>query len=241
MGRDLKISFIDSWGNMPPEYYPIPSSKNVPEWYRKMPTYHGSKIVDKRDHPTDDINSTAKKCMPFFDAMTAGYTILLTTDLNVRLNEDGSHWFEWSNGSDIVQFHPVVQLPNYPGQESREQQYPKFKHPWIIKTPKGYSSLFVSPIHQDLPFKTLEGVVDTDSYDDVVLFPFIITDNNFEGLIPAGTPIVQVIPFKRDSWVSEVVPFSEDVKNMIAIAVNRIRSVFNDGYKTFFWNRKHYK
>lgn len=241
MGRDLKIQFIDSWGNTPKEYHPVPASKTIPEWYRKMPTYHGNKIVDKRDRADDNTNATAKKCIPFFDAMTAGYMLVLSTDLNVRLNEDGSHWFEWANGLDVVQFHPAIQLPDYPNQESREQSYPKFFHPWIIKTPRGYSSLFVSPIHQDLPFKTLEGVVDTDLYEQVILFPFVFIDDKFEGLIPAGTPIVQVIPFKREGWVSTIIPFSNDVVNMMAATTNKMRSLFNDGYKKLLWNRKQYK
>jgi len=28
--------------------------------------------------------------------------------------------------------------------------------------------------------------------------------NNFEGLIPKGTPVIQVIPFKRDNWKSNI-------------------------------------
>ena len=241
MLRDTKIQFIDSWGDMPSEYYPVPAAKMVPDWYRKMPTYTDDKIVDKRKNFTDDTNSTAKKCMPFFDAMTAGYLITLPADVNVRLEEDGSHWFEWANNQDTVQFHPQIQLPNYPRNESRVHSYPKFFHPWIIKTPPGYSSLFVSPIHQDVPFKTLEGIVDTDTYHDVILFPFMFLDDKFEGLIPAGTPIVQVIPFKRESWKSEIVQYSESVQHNINVAVNRLRSVFNDGYKKFFWSRKRYQ
>ena len=239
----MKIKFIDSWGDIPPEYAPVPAAKKIPEWYRKMPTYTDSgKIIDRRNaNPGDSTGGTAKKCMPFFDAMTSGYLIVLPGDVNVRRDEDGSPWFEWANSQEVIQFHPVRQLPNYPGNESRKYQYPKFYHPWVVKTPPGYSSLFISPIHQDLPFKILEGVVDTDLYEDVILFPFVFTDDNFEGLIPAGTPIAQVIPFKREGWTSEVVPMSDDILRMLAVTFNKVRSVFNDGYKTFFWQRKQYK
>lgn len=238
----MKIKFIDSWGDMPLEHAPVPASKMIPEWYRKMPTYHGSKVVDQRNNPDkDEVNGTVKRCMPFFDALTAGYIIRLPADLNVRLEDDGSHWFEWASSSNVIQFHPVKQIPNYPGQEKREQSYPKFFHPWIVKTPPGYSSFFTTPVHRDLPFKTLEGVVDTDVYDDVILFPFVFNDDKFEGIIPAGTPIVQVIPFKREHWVSETLPLTEGVLRMMAVSVNKIRSLFNDGYKTFFWQRKQYK
>ena len=44
-------------------------------------------------------------------------------------------------------------------------------------------------------------MVDTDKYPIPVHFPFLLK-KNFEGLIKQGTPIIQVIPFKRESWKS---------------------------------------
>jgi hypothetical protein len=37
--------------------------------------------------------------------------------------------------------------------------------------------------------------------------PFFIT-KDFVGLIPKGTPFAQIVPFKRESWESEVITFS---------------------------------
>jgi hypothetical protein len=50
---------------------------------------------------------------------------------------------------------------------------------------------------------TLTGVVDTDAYPLVVLFPFMMK-NTFEGVIEKGTPVVQIIPFKREDWKKRI-------------------------------------
>lgn len=235
-----KIEFVDSLGVCPEEFWPEPASKNIPMWYRKTSSYTGPKIIDQRFDKEADTSATIKKCMPFFDTLTSGYFIKLGVDVNVRLNDDGDHWYEWP-GQEPISFHSTNQAPFYPGQENREFAYPKFNQPWIVVTPPGYSSLFITPMHQDIPFKIFEGIVDTDKYYAPVNFPFVLKDPNFSGLIPAGTPIAQVIPFKRDSWGMSIK--KNDFKVMEKINRNdaKIYSVFNDKYKRFFWIKKDYK
>jgi hypothetical protein len=75
----------------------------------------------------------------------------------------------------------------------------KFTSPYVIKTPPGYSCIFTHPFNQVSPFLTLTGVVDTDMHPLAVQFPFLML-KDWEGTIKAGTPIVQIIPFKRDDW-----------------------------------------
>ena len=58
-------------------------------------------------------------------------------------------------------------------------------------------------MHQESsPIKVFEGIVDTDQ-QHIMNFPFVYKDPEFEGIIPAGTPIVQVIPFKREKWTMD--------------------------------------
>jgi hypothetical protein len=89
-------------------------------------------------------------------------------------------------------------------------------------------------------FTVLEGFVDTDAYSAPVNFPFVLNDIDFEGLIPAGTPMVQVIPIKRDSWQKEIasVEKSEAIFTKQRLSV---RSVFTNGYKLFYRARKTFK
>ena len=233
-----KIEFVDIWGNTPDYVYPIPAVKNLPEWYRKTQPYVDEPIPDQRKTNYQS-NGTVKKCNPVFDAISAGYLLLTPVDINVRLNEDGSQFYEWPS-RDAVHFHPVDQNPHYPGQDGRQHGYPKFNHPWIIKTPPGYSTYFMPPAHRESVFKILEGFVDTDIYQQVVELPFVIQPD-FEGLISAGTPMAQVIPIKRESWRFEAREASERDVIEARKGIMALTSVFNNAYRNLFWKRKDYR
>jgi hypothetical protein len=59
----------------------------------------------------------------------------------------------------------------------------------------------------------------------------------FEGLIPKGTPFMQMIPFKRDDWKSE---FKEhDFKDQLL--ANVVHSSFWGVYHKQFWHKKTFK
>ena len=120
-----------------------------------------------------------------------------------------------------------------------EFSYPKWNNTWGITTPPGYSCLFISPLHRETPIIALPGIVDTDTYSAPVNFPFVLRDPKMDGLIPAGTPIIQVIPFKRDSWSMEI--GKEEDLVVQAKTTNKLRSVFFDSYKRQFRQQKDYK
>jgi hypothetical protein len=86
-------------------------------------------------------------------------------------------------------------------------------------------------------FVILEGIVDTDTYTAAVNFPFVLKTPTDEFMIPAGTPIAQVIPFKRDKWKSS---FSND-KEISNATTTYLNSQFFDRYKRMFWARKSYE
>ena len=88
--------------------------------------------------------------------------------------------------------------------------------------------------NQNDRFVILEGVVDTDNYYTAVNFPFVLKTPDKEFMIPAGTPIAQVIPFKRDKWESS---FSSDKESANGINTY-LNSQFFDRYKRMFWQRK---
>ena len=75
----------------------------------------------------------------------------------------------------------------------------KFTNFWTLEAPEGWSILFTHPLNrEDLPFRTLAGMVDCDAFGDgYVHFPAIWTDDGFRGVLPAGTPVAQAIPVPR--------------------------------------------
>lgn len=210
------------------EYYPQPASKFLPEWYKNMESYMGGK---KEPIGNGQTSGTIKRCLPVFDAITAGYIITLPADVFIS-QKGGEPYYEWTNFG-LIEFHPVEQAPTYPN--TNGFIYPKFMNPWSIQTPKGYSSLFVQPFHRDSVFTIMPGIVDTDIYYAPVNFPFILNDKNYEGLIPAGTPIAQVIPIKRNKWQMNHNKLDFDP------IMRKMKTKMFDKYKTMFWAKKDYK
>lgn len=211
---------------------PVPASKEIPSWYSELNSYIDDKKQPRYDGTTP---STIKKCMPVFDLMVAGYLIKSTADVYVS-TRDGEPFYQWST-LELIDFHPIEQAPNHPYQNGTI--YPKWHNHWSIKTPKGYSALFMQPVHRESVFKILPAVVDTDTFTAPVNFPFVLNDINFEGMIPKGTPIAQVIPFKREDWLMEFGQEKEVVEQ--AIIRQGLSTTFFDRYKTMFRQIKTYK
>jgi hypothetical protein len=65
----------------------------------------------------------------------------------------------------------------------------------------------------------------------------VLFKNNFSGIIPAGTPIAQIIPFKREDWIikeDKSLYFDADTIG------KKARNVMSGFYKNNFWNKKNY-
>lgn len=214
---------------------PVPSSYNIPIWFKNTPSY----INDKKDIDVySDPNSTIKKCMPLVDVMTAGYQIVLPCDIWVYNEGENQIKFQWAwENLEFITGTRKEQYPYYPIPDGYYSQAFKWINFWTIKTPKKWSCIFTHPLHHDdLPFKCLSSIVDTDKYPSPVHFPFFLK-KNFSGLIPKGTPLMQVIPFKREHFKSE---FSYD-KGCLATIWKKAHTEFFDRYLKNFRSPKTYE
>lgn len=216
------------------DYNPSVATKAIPKWYREMQKYIGGKLSL---NGSGAAALTIKACPPFLDAMMSGYIIYTEFDMFVSWN-DGEPRFEWRAGGDLISTHGKEQVVPEQIPEGFSDQPLKFNNLWQIKTPPGYSILFTHPLNRvDLPFYTISGIVETDTYKNIVNFPFLIK-KDFSGLIPAGTPIVQLLPFKRESWQMELGEanqkelFNENIK---------LNHKIIGGYKSLWWTRKEYR
>ena len=216
---------------------PIPAVSQLPSWYKAMPRFVNKDKKFKLSNSLET-NATIKWCNPFLDSLTAGYLITLENDVQVS-KEGGNALFVWKAGGDgFISTHSKQQVTEEMVPDGFDSQPYKFLNNWSVKTPAGYSALFTHPLNRtDLPFYTLSGVVDTDDYNQPVNFPFFIREN-FEGIIPAGTPIAQVIPIKRESWTHEISEFSED---FVVKSSAKFNSTIYRAYKNLFWKRKDYR
>ena len=230
------IEFVDTTQKVHAEFYPTPASNELPDWYKKTEPYiGGNKYPTIQEHEKVGTNATIKRCLPVFDSITAGY--ILKTDVDVIIRwKDNASYYQWPNGNPI-NFQGIEQAKKYPGQEGRNYDYPKFNNPWSIRTPPGYSCLITTPMHRDLPFEVMEGIVDTDSFYAPVLFPFYLKEERWEGIIEAGTPMAQIIPFKRESWKMNAGVDQNKTRDAFLIK-ERVFSSFLNAYRKSFWKKK---
>jgi hypothetical protein len=212
---------------------PAPARTFVPDWYRKAERFIGGKM----DLIESGINKDLKLCVPFLDALTSGYCIELPCDIYVKRDSNGInfYWHEEPMPMNLRSKNMATTLPRPSGHE--ESLY-AWKSQWAVITPPGYSAIFTHPLNRfDLPFTTTSGVVDSDKYFSSGEIPFFLKDG-FEGVIPAGTPIVQIIPIRREPWEHEILPYNEEF-----LSRNRysIQKLLYGGYKKFLWQKKEYK
>jgi hypothetical protein len=215
-----------------------PSSEFIPEWYRKsvgqMPGTNSELLISDPSVTT----STYKKCVPFFDAITAGYMVSLTADIEVIKQENGLPYIMWRTERTIITEHSSNQWEGLPCPDGYSSFVYKWHNQFNIKLPKDYSLLFLNPINRfDLPFLTVTGIVDCDTYTGTVHFPFFIK-NSFTGIIEKGTPITQIIPIKREYWEKEHASY--DVKNAL-FHKEKFFSTIKKSYKKNYWHKKEYK
>lgn len=207
---------------------PTPSVKHLPQWFKDL----------RPQSSPDPTSATVKKCIPFLEALSAGFIIPLWSDLYVRA-ENGTISFTFPSGfplSQSMESHSYDQIKGHPLSDTPYGKMPfKLISPWVVNTDDGYSCFFTSPMnHMETRLKIMDGVVDTDSYYNTINFPFLWTGGDGEFRIPKGTPLVQVIPFKREEYKCEV-GVMDQAKALNTSAL--LGTVFQDGYRKEHWHK----
>jgi hypothetical protein len=217
---------------------PIPqaSLKYVPNWYNKSERWLDA---DGPVISNYSANQGLKHCVPFLEAMTAGYMVELWTDIQVTQNKGGSPNLNWLSDPDPLIIRNQASGALIPRPAGHDEVHYAWVGQFAVKVPKGYSVLLTHPASRyDLPFTTLTGIMDSDSYYPAGLIPFFLK-SGFEGIIKAGTPIAQLYPFKRDAWVS-VEGDAADEQKALQQSYDSRRSL-GGLYKKLHWTRKEYK
>ena len=212
---------------------PIPASKAVPKWWKQIPKYSTS---DQKLKVDPYATVTVKQCAPTVDMLTSGYIITLWADLLVT-KVDGGQSIQWVTDYPVIEKWSTQQVDNYEVPKGFAPTAFKYLHGWTIKTPPGWSTLYMQPAgYQNNNIRVINGIVDTDILHSEINVPFFINED-FEGIIEKGTPIVQIIPIKRSNWQSK----SEfiDSKN-ITYMLEKIRTKIY-GYYSSIREKKNYK
>jgi hypothetical protein len=170
---------------------PVAAKTVLPDWFRKLPP------VDAQQASATNNGLTVKRCMPFLDAMTTGWILPLAATVRLEIKDGGSAVDAgWEFDRVMVSNHGAHQVAGNP----KEPAPPcKFHNYWSIRTPPGWSCLFLPPLNRPAqPFECVAGIVDTDTYAAHIHFPFFATAPDGLYIIEKGTPLVQVIPFRRE-------------------------------------------
>lgn len=209
---------------------PTPARKHMPDWYKDMPAFHGGKLqIDDGGNA----NSTAKLCTPLSDAFGMGYIQTTWADIMIEVDDNGG--LRTANAAGPLQMSLRESSAKNPTGDFYNIEF-VWHAQWIPRVPEGYSVLYTHPVNrEDLPFYTYGGVVESDTffYENDANMPFLLK-KDFRGIIPKGTPMFQMIPFKRDDWTSVMLP-TEDYHELRA---GKSRQKFWGGYKELFWKKK---
>lgn len=265
--------------------HPTVAYKKIPEWYRKLKPSIKNQPINQ---------STAKRCIPFLEAVSQGYVIPAWCDIHVCVyhpvelfDEDGKllnsiyypssevdligtpvvqedgktelvHSVKRSNKKSVtfnfahqnVDFpdgRPTPSLETHPWEQVGDmcdiarfelgKKVGKLISPWNIRTPKGWSCYFKNPANSFSNDLTLfEGVVDTDEYHAPVNFPFFWAGSEVgDFIIPKGSPLVQVIPFKRQTIGYSV---EEETFDFESYTIRLLDTYVFDKYKRLFWHKR---
>ena len=222
-----------------PDRYPTPypATRAVAQWLKDMPMDRPLRQRGKdgtNPEPQTVQVPTLKQCPPFIEAMTCGYVIPLAGDVSFTMDAAGSLDFK-AQGKIVDTQHPL-QVQGSPFQHSI---IVKFINPWIVKTPPGYSTLFVPPLNQfGMPFQVLSGLVETDTYYRRVHFPTVCLLRPGQGVtLKRGTPIAQAIPLKREDWQGQAARWDAAAQVKIETEMAADRESF---YKDRHWKKKGY-
>ena len=221
---------------------PETSAKSIPQWYKDANKYelYAGKPASLEEVKKGLGHPTYKNCVSVFDSLSAGYIYVTPCDVEFSIDDMGKPIAKPERGYE--------EFVGYRGPTSGYVSGPEYSvhhfhwvPSWAISTPEGYSCLYVHPLNrEDLPFRTISGIIDNDNVVMTGQYPFLIKEG-YCGIIPKGTPIAQLIPIKRENWESEVQQMSKiDIELHRTKMPYRYRKAKVNYYRDNNWVRKKY-
>lgn len=208
---------------------PQPIKNFLPEWYRKAESSYES---HGKESPG------LKKCAPYLDALVSGYAVVTPVDIYVSV-VDGKVEIKWDGPPEFEGFiaeREPASGRTMPRPAGHADNHLVWSSPWSFRVPRGWSVLVTHPLNRfDLPFTTSSGIIDSDVFWANGNVPFFIKEG-FSGVIPAGTPYMQLIPMKRASWLGVQ---DQSIQDKVRIQGLDVRHE-GRSYKQRLWKRKKY-
>lgn len=204
-------------GVLPP---PVAAARELPKWWKNM-----DYTVDPKRHPHRFGNvydpkfwaafskkdaalisqPSVKGCPAIADWMTSGFIIRLWSDVLIVKTEEGEVKVNHGDKLFDEQIHGFdVDMMFGPDSGIESKTLIKLSAPWTITGDPGVSVLYEPvPGYFDRPWRTFSGIVPVDQYPLDVKWIFEFTGPVGEHLVPAGTPILRMLPIYRTNFSLE--------------------------------------
>jgi len=242
-----KIKFVSNrpWLKQDSISKPEPILKTIPEWYRNADRFARDPATGKHWEMPDSGGKipTWKACPAVFDVIGSGYTYKTSCDLEIveeARNSLHGRVLDERYANFLVDRMPLNQFPHPQGYH---QKHFAWWADWAVELPEGYSALYTQPMNRfELPFLTTSGIVDNDKVHLPGTMPFFFL-KGVTGILPAGTPYAQIIPFKREHWEAEVdVSLTlEDMEAKNQANSEKYRKPDGGIYQKDVWERRKYQ
>ena len=241
-----KIRFVSNrpWLDEASASRPGPVFKTLPEWYRKADRFAINPETGKPWEMPDGSGKipTWKACPAVFDVMGSGYAYKTPSDIEFFEDAAGNiqaKVLDERHRNFLVDREPLAQFPHPQGYHHKHFAW---WADWAVELPEGYSALYTQPFNRfELPFLTTSGIVDNDKVHLPGTMPFFFL-KGVTGILPAGTPYAQIIPFKREHWESEidVSPSLEEMEAKNRDNSAKYRRPDGGVYQKEVWERRKY-
>lgn len=182
------------------EYYPPVAGHVLPDWYRKARAFRKERRFPKLRLREDAL---MKACPGIQDYMGLGYTLSMWTDLLITATEEG-FGFDSDMPKGLVTTFKPDQWEGCP-RGSDHAHVLKINMPWKIRTPRGWSVLLLEPwYHKEARWSVFPGLVDSDILGTVTFVAAWHLPVGETTLIRAGTPMLHIVPVRRESLALSV-------------------------------------
>jgi len=205
-----KIAIIP-WDNRLLEMPPFQNDRTLPQWVKEAPNGQGS----------------IRRCAATMDFLTTGITIPAWTNFRFTKTETDGQWdfscdqFEGFAGqgpepfrSQPFNFDQTGSCPMTRVREVETIGYPKLVNPFRIVTAPGWSTLVLPAMFEpSRHYSVLPGIVNTDYYHEANCVLNLLGNESF--VIHWGTPLMHLIPIKRDSLPHEINFYDESAAKYV--------------------------
>lgn len=215
-----KIRFWNEYSEVAKKFPIVPAKKAIPSWLKTLQ----AKVLPEIGLE-EKYNVTLKKCPGIVNFSTTGFILSTWSDICIETDfRTGktliTHPF--NKNAEIKNIHmqseamfPELWGDNPPMQGDIFPTVLKIKTGWFVQLPKNIDMLFLPVTYQFHPdFTACPGILDTRHVEGLFTQIFWHPTNK-KVIIPAGTPLVQLIPIEHNpEYNFEVITDEDSIKNI---------------------------